>query len=606
MRPELVEALKSSGVSEPTPVQSQSIPLLLKDRDLIAQAQTGTGKTLAFVLPMLEKINTKSSHVQGLIITPTRELALQITNELKKLAPVVGAKVLAAYGGQDVERQVHRLKGDIHIVVGTPGRLLDHLRRGTVEFGHLRMLVLDEADQMLHMGFLAEVEEIISQSSGRRQTMLFSATMPAQIRHLASSYLKHPEEVRVAGRKVTLDEIEQIVIETTDRGKQDALIKYMQEDPPFLGIIFCRTKRRAAALNEALIDQGFMADELHGDLSQAKREAVLKKFREAKLQFLVATDIAARGLDIEGITHVYNYDVPPDAEGYIHRIGRTGRAGQRGVAVTFATPHDRQELIKIEKGTDGKLRKIGGARQNVNSRDMDRADISDSGRGSARSGGRGSARDGGRGRSNAGRNSNASAGRGGKGAGAGKRGGFGGATGGRAGAGERGGFGRSEGAGSARGGDRAKSGGFAGRSGSERDERGSFASAGGGRGRGEQREGQGGYVGRQNERAARSGLGGPSGRAEGAGGARGERSGGGPSSGFGSAKAREGARTAGSERSQGGGSYAAARGGKGGGASFGGAKGKGGFAGRSGGGKPGAGPRGGSSGGRGGKGGRGR
>ncbi|MFD2614896.1 DEAD/DEAH box helicase, partial [Paenibacillus gansuensis] len=425
IRPELVDALRQHGVSEPTPIQTQGIPILLKGKDLIGQAQTGTGKTLAFVLPMLEKINVQSSHVQGLIITPTRELALQITTELKKLAPTVGANVLAAYGGQDVERQMHRLKGGIHIVIGTPGRLLDHLRRGSVHFGHLQMLVLDEADQMLHMGFLNEVEEIIAQTAGRRQTMLFSATMPAQIKHLASRYLKQPEEVRIAGRKVTLDEIEQIVIETTDRGKQDALINYMQEDPPFLGIIFCRTKRRAAALTEALVDQGFLADELHGDLSQAKREAVLKKFRDAKLQFLVATDIAARGLDIEGITHVYNYDIPHDAESYIHRIGRTGRAGSKGVAVTFATPRDREELIKIEKGTDGRLKKIN-TRRNVSARDDEGAG---EGRGSGRAsykreqagGARGGQRSGGRSGGRAG-----VAARGGSAAGKGGRGGFGG------------------------------------------------------------------------------------------------------------------------------------------------------------------------------------
>jgi ATP-dependent RNA helicase DeaD len=361
IRPELVKALHDTGVIEPTPIQERAIPILLSGQDIIAQAQTGTGKTLAFVLPILEAIDLNKSAVQALIVTPTRELAIQIAAEVKKLAPVVGAHVLAAYGGQDVEKQIHKLKGDIHIVIGTPGRLLDHLRRETVSFGKLDKLVLDEADQMLHMGFLAEVEEIIAQTPSRRQTMLFSATMPAPIRSLAKQYMREPVEIQIEAKRVILNEIEQIVIETTDRGKQNELVKLIQQYNPYLAMVFCRTKRRAGELNKFLQEQGFSSDELHGDLSQAKREQVMKRFRDARIQILVATDMAARGIDVEGITHVFNYDIPHDVESYIHRIGRTGRAGKNGMAITFATSHDRAFLELIERGIQQSLSKSGNA-----------------------------------------------------------------------------------------------------------------------------------------------------------------------------------------------------------------------------------------------------
>jgi ATP-dependent RNA helicase DeaD len=359
IRESLVNILQASGVTEPTPIQRQAIPVLMSGADVIAQAQTGTGKTLAFVLPMLEMIDVEKPHVQGLILTPTRELAIQISSELNKLAPVVGAKVLAAYGGQDVERQLKKLQGTIHIVVGTPGRLLDHLRRESVQFFKLNMLVLDEADQMLHMGFLTEVQDIIAQTSSRRQTLLFSATMPGQVRNLAKAYMKEPAEIQIEAKQVTLKEIDQVVIQTTDRGKQDALLGAIKEYKPYLAMIFCRTKRRASDLNEALQEAGYASDELHGDLSQAKREQVMKRFREAKIELLVATDVAARGLDVEGVTHVFNYDMPQDADSYIHRIGRTGRAGHQGVAVTFATQHDRVHLQEIENGIKMSIRRAG-------------------------------------------------------------------------------------------------------------------------------------------------------------------------------------------------------------------------------------------------------
>lgn len=351
----LSSILKQNGITEPTMVQIKSIPELLSGKDIIAQAQTGTGKTLAFLLPIMQGIKTDEHFIQALIITPTRELAIQITAEVKKLISDSDIKILAAYGGQDVESQIRKLKGSIHIVIGTPGRLLDHLRRGSVDFKKLKMLVLDEADQMLDMGFSKDIEMILRQTSHARQTMLFSATMPRGVKVLASQYLKTPVHVHIQNKNITLDEIKQLVIQTTDRAKQDALIKIIQEENPFMAIIFCRTKRRASALNEALQRDGYNSDELHGDITQAKREKVMKLFRDTKIQFLVATDVAARGLDIEGVTHIFNFDIPEDAESYIHRIGRTGRAGQTGKAITFATPKDQEYLTLIENGIQVKI-----------------------------------------------------------------------------------------------------------------------------------------------------------------------------------------------------------------------------------------------------------
>ncbi|MGG3798462.1 DEAD/DEAH box helicase [Metabacillus fastidiosus] len=358
IRKEINHTLKSLGLTTPTPVQEKTIPLILEGKDVIAGAQTGTGKTLAFVLPILEKIDVHNDDIQALILTPTRELAQQITKEIKKMIEnVEGIKVLAVYGGQDVSHQLSKLKGAIHIVVATPGRLLDHIRRATVDLSTVNMLVLDEADQMLHMGFLPEVEDIIYETFQSRQTMLFSATMPAEVRSLAKKYMNEPENIQIKAKQITVSEIKQVVIETTDRRKQETLIHLLKEENPFLAIIFCRTKIRAKKLQEALIAEGFDSDELHGDLTQAKREKAMKRFREAKIQMLVATDVAARGLDVEGVTHVFNYDIPHDVESYVHRIGRTGRAGGYGIAYTFAAPRDLDFLRMIEKGIKQTLEK---------------------------------------------------------------------------------------------------------------------------------------------------------------------------------------------------------------------------------------------------------
>lgn len=343
--------LKEKNIESPTPVQKEAIPLLLEGEDVIAQAKTGTGKTFAFLLPLLEKINIQKGEIQGLIVTPTRELALQITEELRGLlTEESGVHILAAYGGQDVEQQIRRLNEQVHIVIATPGRLLDHIRRGTVDLTDVSMLVLDEADQMLHIGFLDEVEAIIRETPFTRQTALFSATMPKDVRQLAKRYMRNPRSVHVKSKEVTVEQTKQFVIETTDRRKQQALCEVIDEAQPFLGIIFCRTKRRVSKLCDELKAKGYNIDELHGDLSQAKRERVMKRFRDAELHLLVATDVASRGLDVEGVTHVFNYDIPHDMESYIHRIGRTGRAGEKGEAYTFAALKDKDFLRLIENG----------------------------------------------------------------------------------------------------------------------------------------------------------------------------------------------------------------------------------------------------------------
>ncbi|MGW8443811.1 DEAD/DEAH box helicase [Paenibacillus sp. S33] len=519
-----VEALKEQGISSPTPVQQESIPLLMEGQDVIAEAHTGTGKTLAFLLPILQKLNLDKRHPQALVIAPTRELALQITEEAKCLAATEpNLSLLAVYGGQDVERQLRKLKGGAQLIIGTPGRLLDHLRRGTLDLGGIKMLVLDEADQMLHMGFLNDVETILQEVPYRRQTMLFSATMPAGIRKLARVYMNEPVDVKVkSASSVPVSQIRQVVVQTTDRGKQQALVDMLNTDRPYLAVIFCRTKRRAAKLNEELQEMGFESGELHGDLSQNKREQVMKAFREAKLQLLVATDVAARGLDVEGVTHVFNYDMPQDAESYIHRIGRTGRAGGKGVAVTLATPRDVPELRNIQRvaGVTFTSSEGGGQRRPASDTADRQGRERRSGRNDRRSYG-GNDSGGGRrgsGREQAGRR-DATGGERRSSRGSSERGGYDRSSGGSA----RGGQGRSTGQSSERGGYDRSSGGSArggqGRSAGQSSERGGYDRSSGGSARG----GQGRSAGQSSERSgydrssggsARGGQGGRGGQAK--------------------------------------------------------------------------------------------
>jgi ATP-dependent RNA helicase DeaD len=369
IRREISTILAATGITQPTDIQIQAIPAILAGKDVVGQSQTGTGKTLAFVLPILEKIEINKPMVQALVITPTRELALQITREVAKLTDQLGIQVLSVYGGQDVERQIKKLKNGAQIVIGTPGRLMDHLRRKTIYLSGVTTLVLDEADQMLHMGFLDDVEELVRQTSIKRQTLLFSATMPSKIRALADRYMKKPVDIRVQTQNVTLDEIKQILVEVPEPEKLARLSSMIDEYRPYLAIVFCHTKQRAMAVHTALAQKGYEVDELHGELSQTKREQVMKRFREAKIQILVATDIAARGLDVEGVTHIFNYDIPRDADSYIHRIGRTGRAGQTGMAITLIDPHEQPYVRLIEQGIRGAIEKHKVSGQKVVSMD---------------------------------------------------------------------------------------------------------------------------------------------------------------------------------------------------------------------------------------------
>lgn len=355
---DLIQNLKTQGINTPTPIQEESIRLIKNGNDIIAEAQTGTGKTLAFLLPMFENMSPNIDTIQGLIVTPTRELAIQITEEAMKLKKSKDLNILSAYGGKDIGSQLNKLKGNIHLIIATPGRLLDHLERNTIDLKNLKTLVLDEADQMLLMGFKNEVEKIIKHSSTKHQTLCFSATMNSDVKKLAYRYMKDPKQVIIQKQEVTLRNIKQVVIETTDRKKLDALCKVLDETNPFMAIIFCRTKRRVDKLEVDLYQRGYNCKKLHGDLTQSKRERVMKDFKNTDIQYLIATDVAARGLDITGVTHIYNYDIPENAESYIHRIGRTGRAGEKGWAYLFIDPKDKGTLNLIEKGIQSKITRL--------------------------------------------------------------------------------------------------------------------------------------------------------------------------------------------------------------------------------------------------------
>ena len=345
----LVQVLKKSGITTPTSIQEECIPLIKDYKDVIAQAQTGTGKTLAFLLPLFENISPDVCATQALIITPTRELALQITEEANQLAKGKAINVLAAYGGRNIGSQLNKLKGTIHLIIATPGRLIDHIERGTIDLNKVKTVVIDEADQMLLMGFRNEVDQILRATPRNRQTLCFSATMAPNVKKLAYHYTYSPTMVTIEPKKVTIDTIRQEVIETTDRWKADTLCQVLEEDNPFLAIIFARTKRRADELFAKMKKRGFNVQVIHSDIAQNKRERILKSFRDADLQYLIATDVASRGLDISGVTHIYNYDVPETPEIYIHRIGRTGRAGEDGYTCMFVAPKDNLEFNMIER-----------------------------------------------------------------------------------------------------------------------------------------------------------------------------------------------------------------------------------------------------------------
>ncbi|MFB5660497.1 DEAD/DEAH box helicase [Alteribacillus sp. HJP-4] len=341
------KAIKEMGFEEPSPIQEKAIPEILSGRDLIGQAQTGTGKTAAFGIPLINQITT-APHVQTIILTPTRELAIQVSGELQKLSKYMKIRTLPIYGGQSIGHQIRALKQGVQIVIGTPGRIQDHLRRKTLRLDKVRAVVLDEADEMLDMGFIDDIENILKQVNTDRKTLLFSATMPPAIRKLSRRYMNSPVTVSINKSEVTAPSIDQVYFKVLERNKQESLCRILDSKDPELGIIFCRTKKGVAELTEALQARGYLADGLHGDLTQSQRDAVMKKFRDSSIEFLVATDVAARGIDVNDVSHVINYDIPQDPESYVHRIGRTGRAGKSGEALTLVTPREMKHLRSIE------------------------------------------------------------------------------------------------------------------------------------------------------------------------------------------------------------------------------------------------------------------
>ncbi|PQC04672.1 ATP-dependent RNA helicase [Enterococcus faecium] len=355
LSPELLKSVERAGFEEATPIQAETIPLALVGNDVIGQAQTGTGKTAAFGLPMLEKIDPDRHELQGLVIAPTRELAIQTQEELYRLGRDKKVRVQAVYGGADIGRQIRGLKDRPHIVVGTPGRMLDHINRHTLKLGTVQTLVLDEADEMLNMGFLEDIEKIISQVPDQRQTLLFSATMPPAIKNIGVKFMKSPHHVKIKAKEMTADLIDQYYVRAKEYEKFDIMTRLFDVQTPELTIVFGRTKRRVDELARGLEARGYRAEGIHGDLSQQKRMSVLRSFKSGHLDILVATDVAARGLDISGVTHVYNYDIPQDPESYVHRIGRTGRAGKGGMSVTFVTPNEMDYLHVIENLTKKRM-----------------------------------------------------------------------------------------------------------------------------------------------------------------------------------------------------------------------------------------------------------
>lgn len=351
----LLKAVDEMGFEEATPIQAQTIPLGLAGKDVLGQAQTGTGKTAAFGLPILEKATRTNERVQALVIAPTRELAIQNGQELYRLGQYKRLRVVTVYGGADIRRQIHQLQQPTQIVVGTPGRILDLMQRGVLKVSAVETLVLDEADEMLDMGFIDDIRQIVRELPSERQTLLFSATLPKEIRQLSERFMTDPVSVKIAAQTLTAETIKQYFTRCRDWEKFDLLCRFIDVHNPRLAIVFARTKRRVAEVSRGLIERGYAADGLHGDLDQNQRSSILKRFRNGEITILVATDVAARGLDISGVTHIYNYDIPQDPDSYVHRIGRTGRAGRGGMSITFVDHHELGYLQTIESLTKEQL-----------------------------------------------------------------------------------------------------------------------------------------------------------------------------------------------------------------------------------------------------------
>ena len=357
LREEVAQAITELGYAEPTPIQAALIPIMLTGADVIGQAQTGTGKTAAFALPILQNF-TPQRHIQALVLAPTRELALQVADSMTEYGKHLDVRVLAVYGGQPYGPQITRLNRGVDVVAGTPGRLLDLIERNALNIKHVRTVVLDEADEMLNMGFIEDVEKILAETPEERQTALFSATLPARIRSLANRFMRDPQSVTIKRETLTLESTEQRCYLVHEADKTNALTRLFEVEPIRSALIFARTRAETAALANELVVRGIPAEAIHGDLDQNAREAVLGRFRANQMKVLVATDVAARGLDIDDISHVFNYHLPDDAEVYVHRIGRTGRAGRTGVAITLLSPREKRRLREVEALTKQPIQKM--------------------------------------------------------------------------------------------------------------------------------------------------------------------------------------------------------------------------------------------------------
>ncbi len=352
-----LKALEKKGFEEPTEIQELTIPLLLENRiDIIAQAQTGTGKTAAFALPLLDKIRSNNKGVQAIILAPTRELVIQICEEINSLQDKSNLSVAPIYGGQSIGLQLSRLKKGVSIVVGTPGRVIDHLNRGSLKLKSVKFFVLDEADEMLNMGFIDDIKKIFEKTPAEKRVLLFSATMPREVKKLGERYMGDYRHLKTK-TKLTTNLTDQLYFEVKRRDKFEALCRIIDVESNFYGLVFCRTRRDVDSICDGLLDRGYMVDKMHGDISQSQREKTLKNFRKNNISILVATDVAARGIDVENITHVINYSIPQNPEAYVHRIGRTGRAGNEGTAITFVTPSEFRKLGFIEKLTKSQIRR---------------------------------------------------------------------------------------------------------------------------------------------------------------------------------------------------------------------------------------------------------
>ncbi len=355
LSPNIIKAIEDIGYEEPTPIQLQAIPLIMEGKDVIGQAQTGTGKTAAFGIPAIELVDPSFNDVQVLVLCPTRELANQVSDELAKLSVYKKLKILPIYGGQSLERQIKALRKGIHIVIGTPGRVMDHIERRTLNLDHVAMVVLDEADEMLDMGFREDIEHILTNIPDDRQTTLFSATMPAPIMKLTKRFQREPILVKTIHKKVTVPNVEQYYYEVKFHAKPEVLCRLIDIYDVKSSLVFCNTKKAVDELVDVLKTRGYLADGMHGDMKQQQREKVMAGFRKGDIETLVATDVAARGIDVENIEVVFNYDLPQDEESYVHRIGRTGRAGKQGKAFTFVTIKELYKLKNIQKYTNVKI-----------------------------------------------------------------------------------------------------------------------------------------------------------------------------------------------------------------------------------------------------------